>query len=65
MMRKPPSVLYFAGNPEPTTLVSATEVTTGVDMSVWHGPDALPVSVSNGGEMSNELTFTFTAAPAP
>jgi len=55
------SVINFAGFDEPTTLVSPTEVTTGVDMSMWHGADAVPVFVrSLGGQQSNALTFTFT-----
>jgi hypothetical protein len=57
------SVIVFAGQDEPTTLVSPTEVTTGVNMAVWAGPDALPVLVRNGdGQTSEALTFTFTAA---
>jgi hypothetical protein len=59
------SVISFAGHDEPTTLVSATEVTTGIDMGVWLGPDAVPVTVRNGdGAPSAPLTFTFTAATA-
>jgi len=59
---KPGAVIVFAGVDEPTTFVSATELTTLVNMSVWHGPDALPVSVrSLAGQESNKLTFTFTA----
>jgi len=59
---KPGAVIVFAGVDEPTTFVSATEVTTLVNMAVWHGPDALPVSVrSLAGQESNALTFTFTA----
>jgi hypothetical protein len=58
------AVIVFAGHDEPTTWVSATEVTTGVDMSVWAGPDpAVPVVVRGGdGAVSNTLTFAFTAA---
>jgi hypothetical protein len=59
----PDAVISFAGHDEPTTVVSPTEVTTGVDMSVWLGPDTLPVTVRNGdGTASAPLTFTFTAA---
>lgn len=60
----PESILVFAGHDEPTTLVSPTEVTTGINMDVWLGPDALPVEVNGPGGLSNALTFTFTAAPA-
>jgi hypothetical protein len=57
--------IIFAGRHEPATFVSPTELTTGVDMSLWHGPDALPVSVrSLGGATSNVLDFTFTDAGA-
>jgi hypothetical protein len=55
--------IVFAGQEEPTTLVSDTEVTTGVNMDVWLGADALPVEVNGPGGLSNALTFTFTAAP--
>lgn len=59
------SVISFAGHDEPTTLVSATEVTTGIDMSVWLGPDSVPVTVRNGtGAPTAPLMFTFTAAAA-
>jgi len=58
---KPDSVIVFAGHNEPTTFVSATELTTGVDMSVWAGPDAVPVAVLNAdGVQSDPMNFTFT-----
>jgi hypothetical protein len=58
------AVIVFNGYDEPTTVVSATEVTTGVNMDVWLGPSLpLPVRVRNGdGTESNALDFTFTAA---
>lgn len=57
----PDSVIVFAGVDEPTTYVSATELTTGVDMSVWLGADALPVTVRNmNGVQADPKTFTFT-----
>jgi hypothetical protein len=59
---KPGVIIVFAGMDEPTTFVSPTEVTTLVDMSYWHGPDALPVSVrSLAGVESNAVTFAMTA----
>jgi hypothetical protein len=59
----PGAVIEFAGNDEPTVYVSATEVTTGVDMTVWLGADpAIPVVVRQNGVTSNALTFAFTAA---
>jgi len=58
---KPGAVIVFNGIDEPTTLVSATEVTTGVNMAVWLAPAALPVKVrSLLGQESNVQTFTFT-----
>jgi hypothetical protein len=57
------SIIVFAGVEEPTTHVSDTELTTGVDMSVWLGPDALPVLVkSPDGVLSAPMTFTFVGA---
>jgi hypothetical protein len=58
------SVIVFAGQTEPTTYVSATELTTGVNMAVWLGPDpAIPVLVRHpDGRVSNHLLFSFTAA---
>jgi hypothetical protein len=60
------TVIVFAGQDEPTTVLSDTEVTTGVDMSVWLGADpAVPVFVRTlaGGD-SNVLPFAFTDAGA-
>jgi hypothetical protein len=56
------SVIVFADQEEPTTFVSENELTTGVDMSVWLGPDpAIPVLVRTAGaEDSNTVTFAFT-----
>lgn len=59
----PASKIIFAGNEEPTTFVSASEITTEVDMSVWLGPDMVTVEVQDAnGVMSNSSNFTFTAA---
>lgn len=56
------SVIIFAGQEEPTTHVSDSELTTGVNMSVWLGADTVPVMVqSPNGILSNESTFTFVA----
>jgi len=56
------AVIVFGGQDEPTTFVSATEVTTGVNMSLWLGADpAVPVAVRNpDGAISNALPFAFT-----
>jgi hypothetical protein len=54
------STIIFAGQEEPTTHVSDSEVTTGVNMAVWLGADTLPVMVqSPDGVLSNEMPFTF------
>lgn len=54
--------IVFAGQEEPTTLVSPTEVTTGVNMDVWVGPDTVQVGVMNGdGVPSNTMPFEFKA----
>jgi hypothetical protein len=59
------AVIVFADHDEPTTVVSPTEVTTGVDMSLWLGPDTVPVTARNAdGVVSNALDFVFTEAPA-
>jgi hypothetical protein len=59
------SVIVFAGQDEPTTLEEDGRLSTGVNMDVWHGPDAVPVGVRNGSTMSNTLDFTFAeSAPA-
>lgn len=59
------SILVFAGHEEPTTLVSDTEVTTGVNMAVWLGADPdIPVLVRNGLLESNVLPFVLQAPTA-
>jgi IPT/TIG domain len=55
------AVIVFNGLDEPTTVVSETEVTTGVDMSVWAAPATLPVTVRTAAGESAPLTFEFTA----
>jgi hypothetical protein len=57
------TVINFANQDEPTTLVSSSSVKTGVNMDVWHGPDSLPVYVRNDDVQSNTVMFTFTEAP--
>lgn len=59
----PDSKIIFAGVEEPTTHVSDTELTTGVNMTLWVGADSVPVSVANSnGIVSDPMMFTFTAA---
>jgi hypothetical protein len=59
------SIIVFAGVEEPTTHVSDTELTTGVDMSVWLGPDTIPVLVkSPDGVLSAPSNFVFMPASA-
>jgi hypothetical protein len=55
------SVIVFDGHDEPTTFISDTQVSTGVKPSLFVVPAECPVSVRNGAQSSNELTFTFTA----
>jgi len=57
----PDAVIVFNGFDEPTTVVSETEVTTGVDMSVWAAPATLPVLVRTAAGVSAPLMFEFTA----
>lgn len=59
----PGCTIVFNGQDEPTTFVSATEVTTGVNMAVWTAPSApLPVKLRTlDGRESNAMSFTFTA----
>lgn len=53
--------IIFAGVEEPTVFVSATELTTGVNMPLWVSPDAIPVMVQSaeGILSSPPMTFTF------
>ena len=59
------SKIVFAGHDEPTTLVSATELTTVVDMSFWHGPDTVQVLVESPVVASDPLPFTFVDPNVP
>jgi hypothetical protein len=54
--------INFAGQEENTTLVSDTQVSTGVKPSLGWGVVSVPVYVTNGGLMSEVLQFTFTEA---
>jgi len=55
------SIIMFNGGEEPTTFVSATELTTAVNMSTVLVPSVVPVNViSAEGVMSDFLNFTFT-----
>lgn len=56
------SVIVWNGGDEPTTFVSATQVSTGVKPSTASGPWSIPVAVRNGDKISNSLAFQFTAA---
>jgi hypothetical protein len=54
--------IVWNGSPEPTTFVSATELTTGVDMSTASVPIVIPIAVrSIAGADSNIATFEFEA----
>ena len=58
----PASVIVWNGSDEATTYVSATEVTTGINMATAEVPVSVPVEVRTGEEISNTLAFTFIAA---
>jgi hypothetical protein len=58
----PGSVIVMNGYDEPTTVMSTTQVRTGVKPSLFVVPADVPVLVRNSDKTSNELTFTFTAA---
>jgi len=57
----PEAVILWNGSPEPTTVVSDTELTTGVNMATAIVAVAIPVSVTQGGVTSNARDFMFTA----
>ncbi|MET0996769.1 MAG: hypothetical protein ABWY20_23095 [Mycobacterium sp.] len=58
----PDAVIVWNGSDEPTTVVSATEVTTEVNMATATAAVAVPVAVRHGDVVSNALAFTFTEA---
>jgi len=52
--------IIFNGFEEPTTVVSDTEVTTGVNMPLWQAPVVVTVQVSTrDGVVSNPMNFEF------
>lgn len=56
------SIIVFNGFDEPTTYISPTELTTGVNMPLWQAPAVVPISVKNAeGTVSNSMDFSFTA----
>jgi hypothetical protein len=60
---RPDSVILWNGGQEPTTYVSPTELTTGVNMATAEVALAIPVAVVNlPGVASNELTFDLQPA---
>ena len=55
------SIIVVAGQDEETNFVSPEELTTGMNMDVWLGPDpAIPVLVRTAGVESNTLLFNMT-----
>jgi hypothetical protein len=58
------SKVSWNGSEEPTTFVSATELTTEVDMSTAEAAVALPVLVRNADADSNTVVFTLTNGAA-
>jgi hypothetical protein len=60
---QPTDLIIWNGSPEPTTYVSATELTTGVNMATAVVAIPIPIQVRTAdGRVSNTLTFTLTAA---
>lgn len=53
------TVVHFGDYDEPTTLVSATEVTTIVKPSLF-APAPVPVYLHSGGDLQKTQTLTFT-----
>jgi hypothetical protein len=53
------AVILFGQEDEPTTLVSSSEVTTGVKPSLF-SPAVVPVTIRSGGKVSQAVDFTFT-----
>ena len=57
--------ILWNGGKEPTTFVSDTELTTGVNMETASVAVPIPIAVETAtGAVSNVLTFTLTAEPA-
>jgi len=54
------TVIHFSDQDEPTTLISDTEVSTGVKPSLGWGAVSVDVYVKNGDLQSDALPFTFT-----
>jgi hypothetical protein len=61
---KEDSVILWNGSPEPTTFVSATELTTGVNMETVEVAMEIPVVVKNADAESEPATFTLTNGAA-
>jgi hypothetical protein len=65
------SVIIFNGVEEPTTFVSVTELSTGVNMDMWLVPAVCPVVVRTDSVESDPVMFEFTdvipavASPSP
>ena len=55
------SVILFNGLDEPTLFISETELSTGVNMSLWAAPATVPVSVKNDDLVSESINFEFTS----
>jgi hypothetical protein len=60
----PGAVILWNGSPEPTTFVSASELTTLVNMATAQVAIPIPVAVQIAGLVTNSLTFTLTATAA-
>jgi len=62
----PASQIIWNGSAEPTTFVSKSELTTGVNMDTAIHAVPIPITVTSGfGVVSNELIFNFLPAVEP
>lgn len=62
----PESIIVWNGGDEPTTFVSANELTTPVNTATMVNPATLTIQVRNAdGKLSEVLNFEVLAAPAP
>ena len=66
----PQSVIHIKDIMAPTTMVSENELTTPIDMALVLQPTTAPITVKNGGAVSNAMDFIVTApavftAPTP
>jgi hypothetical protein len=59
------SVIHFAGQDEPTSFVSDSEITTGLKPSLWQEAVVVECKVKNGDQESEPVEFEFIEPDAP